>query len=174
MDYGKSIVTRPTFSARSMPQITMESMTFGRPTMRHFLLATDDSSGAGRACDVAAEFAKVTGGKLSILTVGGNLSKHQMQELRRAPCNIGDALSVVSDQILAHAEQRVRRAGVSDVQRHAGWGDPAEVIIKTAQRLHADTIVMGRRGRGRLAGLLLGSVSQKVATHAPCIVILVP
>lgn len=142
--------------------------------MRHILLATDGSSGADRAAEVAAEFAKALGGTLSILTVEGNLSRHQLQELRRAPCDIGDALEVVSDQILAHAEERARRAGVSDVHRHAGWGDPAEVIIETAQRLNADTIVVGRRGRGRLAGLLLGSVSQKVASLAPCVVIMVP
>lgn len=142
--------------------------------MRHILLATDGSSGADRAGEVAVEFAKALGGKLSIVTVGGNLSRHEMEELSRAPCNIGDALDVVADQILARAEQRARCAGLTDVQRHEGWGDPAEVIIQTAERLHADSIVMGRRGRGRLAGLLLGSVSQKVATLAPCVVIVVP
>ena len=54
------------------------------------------------------------------------------------------------------------------------WADPAEAIIEAARVGQADTIVIGRRGRGRLAGLLLGSVSQKVASLAPCIVTIVP
>ena len=144
--------------------------------MRHILLATDGSTGSQRACDVAAELAKAVGGKLSIITVGGNisLSRHELEQLGRAEGNIGDALDARSDEILQNAERRTRSAGVSDVQSEVGWGDPAEVIIATAQRLGTDTIVMGRRGQGQLAGLLLGSVSKKVACHAPCIVILVP
>jgi nucleotide-binding universal stress UspA family protein len=37
-----------------------------------------------------------------------------------------------------------------------------------AQRENADLIVVGSRGHGRLAGLLLGSVAQKVIAHASC------
>jgi nucleotide-binding universal stress UspA family protein len=114
------------------------------------------------------------GGRLSILTVGGNLSGDEMKQLARAEGDVGNALDALSEQVLAHAKQGAQRAGVSDVEVHAGWGDPAEVIIETARRQQVDAIVMGRRGRGRLAGLLLGSVSQKVASLAPCVVILVP
>ena len=55
-----------------------------------------------------------------------------------------------------------------------GGGDPAKVLIETVEREHADAIVVGRRGRGRLEGLLLGSVSQKLSCLAPCMVIVVP
>ena len=52
-------------------------------------------------------------------------------------------------------------------------GDPAEAIIKIADTRKCDLIVMGSRGLGRLAGLVLGSVSQKVVSHAPCPVLIV-
>jgi len=55
-----------------------------------------------------------------------------------------------------------------------GEGDPAKVLIETVEREHADAIVIGRRGRGQLTGLLLGSVSQKLSCLAPCMVIVVP
>jgi len=69
---------------------------------------------------------------------------------------------------------RAKRLGISKVKVHVGWRDPAGIILETAQREKADVIVIGRRGRGRLVGLLLGSVSQKIASLAPCIVMIVP
>ncbi len=52
-------------------------------------------------------------------------------------------------------------------------GDSAEAIIDVAITRGSDVIVMGSRGLGRLAGLLLGSTSQKVVAHAPCPVLIV-
>jgi nucleotide-binding universal stress UspA family protein len=142
--------------------------------VRNILLATDGSAGAERATEFAATLAKAAGGRLFILTVGGNLAAGEMKDLARVEGNVGDALDALADQVLAHAKQRAELADVSDIRLEAGWGDPAEVIIETARRQQADAIVMGRRGRGRLTGLLLGSVSQKVARLAPCAVVLVP
>ena len=52
-------------------------------------------------------------------------------------------------------------------------GNAAEAIIGVASTRGSDIIVMGSRGLGRLAGLLLGSTSQKVVAHAPCPVLIV-
>jgi nucleotide-binding universal stress UspA family protein len=51
-------------------------------------------------------------------------------------------------------------------------GDPVEAILQVAEEEHADVIVMGRRGLSRLKGLLLGSVSERVARHADIPVLL--
>jgi nucleotide-binding universal stress UspA family protein len=52
-------------------------------------------------------------------------------------------------------------------------GDPAEQIIVRAKRENADLILLGSRGLSDIRGFLLGSVSHKVATYAPCSVLVV-
>ena len=47
-------------------------------------------------------------------------------------------------------------------------GDPAEKLVKKAEKLHADMIVVGSQGRSAIGRLILGSVSLKVATEARC------
>jgi nucleotide-binding universal stress UspA family protein len=50
-------------------------------------------------------------------------------------------------------------------------GQAADVLLQEAQ--DADLLVVGNRGRGGFASLLLGSVSQQVVHHASCPVIIV-
>lgn len=142
--------------------------------MRHIVVATDGSADANRAVDVAAELAKAFGAKLFIVTVAGNLSGEETQKLARIEENIGSALEALSMQIVTTAETRAQHFGVTNIQLHIDWGDAARSIIEIAAGEAADAIVLGRRGRGRLTGLPLGSVCQKVVSLAPCTVIVVP
>lgn len=52
-------------------------------------------------------------------------------------------------------------------------GDPAQTIAQLASDKHCDEIVMGTRGMGSVAGMLLGSVAAKVVhlSHVPVLLI---
>jgi nucleotide-binding universal stress UspA family protein len=52
-------------------------------------------------------------------------------------------------------------------------GRPAEKIIEASEEGNFDVIVMGSRGLGGVKEFLLGSVSDRVADHAPCPVLIV-
>jgi nucleotide-binding universal stress UspA family protein len=142
--------------------------------MRQIMVATDGSDDADRAVDFAAELAKAVDGGLLIVHIGDGVSDKDLAQLARAEKDIGDALESRAQQILRNARERAQRLGAPRVHLQSGWGDAAEAIIEAAQRERADVVVVGRRGRGRLAGLLLGSVSQKLVSLAPCVVIVVP
>ena len=57
------------------------------------------------------------------------------------------------------------------VERVVEQGAPADVLVRAAE--DADLLVVGSRGHGGFAGLLLGSVGQQCAQHAPCAVVIV-
>ena len=52
-------------------------------------------------------------------------------------------------------------------------GEPASALIDYANNVGVDLIVMGRRGRGCMEGLVIGSVSAKLTSHANCPVLTV-
>jgi nucleotide-binding universal stress UspA family protein len=68
-------------------------------------------------------------------------------------------------------KEAVDRAHAPEVETLVLHGTAAE-MLETAAR-DADLLVVGSRGRGGFAGLLLGSVSSRCAQHSPCPVVIV-
>jgi nucleotide-binding universal stress UspA family protein len=143
--------------------------------MKVIIAATDGSQGAERAISAAADLTKAVDGRLLLVNVGqSGLSQRQLRTIGRLQLTEGDALEGISDRILAKANALARARGAAKVETMSCAGDPAEALIKVAKDAHADALVVGRRGLGQLKGLLLGSVSQKLASLAPCMAIIVP
>lgn len=74
---------------------------------------------------------------------------------------------------LAPAAAALGAAGV-ECHSHVEIGEPAPSIARFAETHHCEMVVMGTRGRGALASLLLGSVAVRVVHLSSLPVLLVP
>jgi nucleotide-binding universal stress UspA family protein len=77
-----------------------------------------------------------------------------------------------AQQILDAAVDAVDATGIAPVERKLVPGNPGSALVTEAKG--AALLVVGSRGRGGFTGLLLGSVSQQVAHHAPCPLVIIP
>ncbi|MFW9808158.1 MAG: universal stress protein [Candidatus Thorarchaeota archaeon] len=82
------------------------------------------------------------------------------------------SLQKVGEDILSRAKTIARDLGceVVDLITH---GDPAAKIIDIAKERDADIIILGSRGLSGIKRLFVGSISDKVASHAHCPVMIV-
>ncbi len=141
------------------------------------LCAVDGSQHALKAAEVAGQLAQQLSAKLTFLTVTKELKMSEevkryleIEHLTGEPQYVLDEYTA---QVMQQAKDAARAAGVSDAKTEVKTGQPARVIVKTAEAGSYDAIVIGGRGHGDLEGLLLGSVSHKVASLAKCTVITV-
>ena len=88
--------------------------------------------------------------------------------------------SVGDDDRIRDAAERVVRAAVAEatadspgvrVKAEVGEGSAAQFLLDAANG--ATMVVVGSRGHGGIAGTLLGSVSQTLAQHSPCPVLII-
>lgn len=145
--------------------------------MKRILVATDGSADAERAVEYAAQLAKDLGAELVVAHVIGDhgLPSEIFRQFTRAQQNwLSEQFEAISGDLLKRARDQVRKLGVQSVRLESRQGDVAQAILQIADDMAADSIVVGKRGAGRVEGLLLGSVSQKLVSLATHVVIVVP
>lgn len=135
--------------------------------MRKIVVGYDGSDVAKRALERAADLAG--GGALTVVSVVPKVP---------AGGRVGVALVVDPADVEEHqrelleARDLLAARGVTPRLIETS-GDPADVLVQTAQEESADVIVIGTRGLGGLSRALLGSVSTKVVHEAHCDVFVV-
>jgi nucleotide-binding universal stress UspA family protein len=137
---------------------------------RDILVAIDDSDICARALEHAGALAAALNARLTVLSVAPHVPAF-------AYAATGDLARLEAEAIKA-AETTVRRAvehvpdgvGVTTVVR---TGSVGREIVDQVERGRHDLVVLGSRGRGRLASGVLGSVVGDVhfGAHVPLLIV---
>ena len=141
-------------------------MTTSDDAHEKIVVGVDGSPSSSQALRWAARQARLTGSALHAViawswppTYGGALVTH-------------DDLAGEARHLLDHTLSATLEPGVAEqVQVHVVEGHPVQVLVDAAA--DADLLVVGSRGHGGFPGMLLGAVSQHVAAHAACPVVIV-
>lgn len=135
------------------------------------VVGVDGSEASGVALEYAVEEAARRGASLRVVSVW------EMPVLPAPPVGMPPGLvgghAEYAETIVAEAVERAQELQ-PDVpcEGLVLFGYPGTMLVEQGQ--DAALLVVGRRGHGGLAGLLMGSVSRHVADHAPCPVTIVP
>jgi nucleotide-binding universal stress UspA family protein len=140
--------------------------------MRSILVPVDASDCSNKAIEALIEMAKKTGPlEVHLINVQARIFPEEAL-VYLEPEKLDTYYFERGSQALAPAEKMLKRAGIAFTS-HRATGPVAEHIVAKARELAVDGILMGTHGHGRLAGMLLGSVSNKVLHLSPVPVTLV-
>ncbi len=132
------------------------------------VVGADASATAKKAVEAATEMAKMSGGVLHIVTAYEPKSRTEnyLPDAFRHLTTEGEIDTLMQDLSFIPKSQGIA------FQLHEIPGEPAEVLIKAAEDLDADLIVVGNKGMHG-ARRMLGSVPNSVAHGAPCSVAII-
>ena len=132
------------------------------------VLALDGSEGSRRAIPVAAELARQNGGRIVIAHVEQHVAGKG-----------GAPIPITEDEIQAEIRKQADKLSTDGIKtsvemRNVMLGGPAHPIAEIAEEANADLIVAGTHGHSPVAGLLIGSVTQRLLHIARSPVLVVP
>ena len=137
----------------------------------HLLIATDGSKLSAKGVRAGIALAKALGAPVTGVFVTepyrppvyGEVSVY-LPEL--TPARYLKAATAEAKQALAVVERAAKKAGVSCATVVVTGDQAWRGIVRTARSKKCDLIVMASHGRGGVAGLLIGSQTNKVLTHS--------
>jgi nucleotide-binding universal stress UspA family protein len=136
--------------------------------MKRILVAVDGSEYGLAAVRAAAKLAaERTIPSITLMNVIPTIASTAGVTLLSAPPSDIEAWEVFEQPKVVLAE-----AGVQ-AKLLLAMGDPADEILRAAREQGFDLIVVGNRGLSPVKAFLVGSVSSRIVSHAPCSVLVV-
>lgn len=133
------------------------------------LLAYDGSDGSRFAFEKAAEIAKLTSAEFHILAVGRIPEYAEtVSEVNEAKEQASNFYSKIMDEAIRNLSQR----GLAVIS-HIEFGKPGDVILRIAEGLNVELVVLGTNLHSALRRRFLGATVDKVVDHAHCSVLVV-
>jgi nucleotide-binding universal stress UspA family protein len=139
--------------------------------LRKILVAFDGSTQSYQAFDYALEMSKLCSGLSPEIIV---LSVAQPPE----PIDIVEMDAVIDgatqhyEELFKGLREKAKEKGL-EIKTEVAVGHPADQIIRYAKEMKCDMVIVGQKGKSKIESWLLGSVSKRVATYAPCTVTIV-
>ncbi len=133
------------------------------------LIAIDKTESAAKVAESGLALAKQFNSAIALISIVD--SKSDKEEDEPTPREIEEML----DFNFNVGQKRIIEKVFKDfpVRTFVEEGKPAEVILRIAEKWHADVIVMGTHGRKGIAHLIMGSVAEEVIRNSKktCVVI---
>lgn len=139
------------------------------------VVGTDGSESSYRAVEKAGQLAA---GESATLVIACAYVPADPRSVNQAADQLGDdAYQIQGDNpaedIVRTARERAQGAGASSIETRTVKGAPVETLIKLAEDVEADLLVVGNKGLNSLTGRLLGSVPADAARRSTCDVLIV-
>ena len=139
--------------------------------LNKILVAFDGSQQSYKAFDFALDMSRLCPGAAPEIIV---ISVAQPPE----PIDIVEMDAVIDsatqhyEQLFKELQNKAKERNI-EIRTEVVIGHPADQIVRYAKENNADIILVGQKGKSKIESWLLGSVSKRVATYAPCSVTIV-
>jgi nucleotide-binding universal stress UspA family protein len=145
----------------------------GRDGRHRIVVGVEGSEGSRAALRWAIEEARVRGGVVEVVTAYLPTYVPAAPDFGYVPLDpidLDDEVNKMQQEVVDSVTGQIDAGGV-EIRRQVIKGRGADTLIVASAG--ADMLVVGNRGRGGFRGLLLGSVSQQIAHHATCPVVII-
>jgi len=143
----------------------------------HILCPTDLKERAFIALKKAVQIAHQFNARITMLNVHDEFLNKEEREMLRVSF---DSLKAEYDKAAVESREQMRAAirqlNAEDIQvaYKLSEGKPAKKIVKVAEKLGVDLIVMATDGRDSIKDFVTGTITEHVINHAPCPVLVIP